>query len=546
MCPLKETQRVTDVIDDIKKEAYQLPSIQRLFVWKQDQVLKLFDSIMNGFPVGAIIVWTPPENNIRYKKFVEDYKTGLIVISKEPHTGANQPYMVLDGQQRLQSLFIGFRGSFDNEKIYLKIDDFADDTTPEMHYRFVFLQPSVAKQDPTYVHLEELIRLEIEDIDDFVKKRLPDVQPEVQSRAVKIVSKFISTFKVNSPIHLQEMGSKFSYDDVLTVFERVNSGGTKLSKSDLLFSIVTSRIPDLEDRFRIMVDELNNGGRFDFNTDFVIKSAFVVFDKRAKYEFEKLRDPKFLEKLENRFSDLETAVTSLRDWLDSKALIRAGRFLPSQLALIPIIDYTLLNEKFKYGPDDGRESVMIRQYLYMTFFTNLWAYAADSVLDQIHDILVSSKTSQPGVFPIDRIGEFMVKRRKLEDYRFREEYLRNLGLILNITSGGVSELPKKRGWSLENDHIFPKAELERRKFTQDVNDIGNFRLLPKLPNIKKRDDMPTEDTEFFGKDDADLLKLYKITLTDLNQANFSAFVQRRHELIRQKVAGFLSMDGMIG
>src|SRR4030067_2511391 len=103
------------------------------------------------------------------------------------------------------------------------------------------------------------------------------------------------------------MGSKFSYDDVLTVFERVNSGGTKLSKSDLLFSIVTSRIPDLEDRFRIMVDELNNGGRFDFNTDFVIKTALVVFDKRAKYKFEKLRDPKFLEKLDNRFSDLETA-----------------------------------------------------------------------------------------------------------------------------------------------------------------------------------------------------------------------------------------------
>ena len=95
---------------------------------------------MNGFPVGAIIVWTPPENNIRYKNFISDYRTGQIIIAKQPNDGAKQPYMVLDGQQRLQSLYIGFRGSFDNEKIYLKIDEFADDNTPDMHYRFVFLE----------------------------------------------------------------------------------------------------------------------------------------------------------------------------------------------------------------------------------------------------------------------------------------------------------------------------------------------------------------------------------------------------------------------
>ena len=541
MCPLKETQRVIDIIQDIKGDTYQLPSIQRLFVWKQDQVLKLFDSIMNGFPIGAIIVWTPPENNIRYKNFIIDYTTGLIVISKDAHPDSKRPYMVLDGQQRLQSLYIGFRGSFDKERLFLKIDEYADETSPEMHYRYIFMDPVVAKSDPSYVYLNDLIDLEIEEIDKFVKNRLPAAPENVQTRAVKIVSRFISTFKVNSPIHLQEMGSKFSYDDVLTVFERVNSGGTKLSKSDLLFSIVTSRIPDMEERFRRMVEDLNNGGRFEFNTDFVIKTAFVVFNKRSKYEFEKLRDPKFLENLETRFPDLEGAVSSLRDWLDSKALIRTGRFLPSQLALIPIIDWLLLNKKFKYGPGDGSESKAIRQYLYMSFFTNLWAFGADGSLDQIHDILVESNTNQPGVFPIQQLGEFIVRRKKLDAYQFRNEHLGNLGLVLNIISGGVSELPKKRGWSLENDHIFPKAELERLKITKEVNDIGNFRLLPKLPNIKKRDHMPDKDTEFFGKDDHGLETLYSLALGNLDQETFSAFVEKRRGLIREKVVGFLGI-----
>jgi len=539
MCPLKETQRVIDIVDDIKGDMYQLPSIQRLFVWKQDQVLKLFDSIMNGFPVGAIIVWTPPENNIRYKTFVKDYETGLIVISQEPHPGAKQPYMVLDGQQRLQSLFIGFRGSFDKDQLFLKIDEYADENTPEMHYRFVFMNSEMAKSDPACVHLNELIQLEIEDIDQFVNSRLPATPVDVQSRAVKIVARFISAFKVNSPIHLQEMGSKFSYDDVLTVFERVNSGGTKLSKSDLLFSIVTSRIPNMEERFRTMVEDLNNGGRFEFTTDFVIKTAFVVFDKRAKYEFDKLRDPKFIQKLETCFPDLEEAVTSLREWMDSKALIRGGRFLPSQLALIPIIDYLLLNNKFKYGPEDGSESQAIRQYLYMTYFTNLWAYGADSVLDQIHDILFTANAQQPGIFPIQKLGEFMVRRKKLDAYQFRSDYLGNLGVVLNIISGGVSELPKKRGWSLENDHIFPRAELERLQIAKDVNNVGNFRLLPKLPNIKKRDNMPDQDTEFFGKDNPELSSLYASALAKLSQETFSAFVEKRRALILEKVINFL-------
>jgi hypothetical protein len=542
MGQMNETQRVIDMIVDIDKKVYQLPSIQRLYVWKEDQLIKLFDSIMSGYPVGAIIIWTPPQNDIRFKEFQPDYNTGAIEISKPPTQGdTQQHYMVLDGQQRLRSLYIGFRGTFDGKGVYLKIDDYADETMPDMHYQFVLMEPTKAKQDSSYVHVNDLIQRDIEDIDEFVKKRLPNADDEVRARAIKIHGRFISTFKVNQPIYIQEIGSKFSYDDVLTVFERVNSGGTKLSKSDLLFSIVTLKIPKMEDRIRAMVEELNNGENFNFNSDFVIKTAFVVFDKRAKYEFNKLRDPIFLKKLEDRFSDLEKGVTSLKNWLENKALIRIERFLPSQLALIPIIDFLMMNDKFKYGPADGSESQAIRQYLYMAFFTTLFSFAADSVLDQIHDILVHAKEQQPGVFPIRQLGEFITRRRHLDSYRFRDEYLENLGLVLNIVGGGVSAIEKKRGWSLENDHIFPRAQMERRNITLNVNDVGNFRLLPKLPNIKKSDTLPNADTEFFGKDDPGLKQLYEDANKNLTQDTFSAFTQRRKDLIREKVVDFLGM-----
>ena len=123
-----------------------------------------------------------------------------------------------------------------------------------------------------------------------------------------------------------------------------------------------------------------------------------------------------------------------------------------------------------------------------------------------------------------------------------EKFHRRFAGRLSSRSGnGVKEIEKNRCWSLENDHIFPRGELERRNITHDVNDVGNFRLLPKLPNIKKSDTMPTQDTEFFGKEDPELKQLYELARHNLTQPTFSAFVECRRNLIREKVTIFLGM-----
>lgn len=149
-----------------------------------------------------------------------------------------------------------------------------------------------------------------------------------------------------SSLLFQEIPSNLTYNDVLEVFERVNSGGTRLSKSDLLFSTVTLKIPDMEERFIRIVDDLNENGRHDFNIDFVIKTAFVVFGKGAKYDFKKLGDDDFLNNLQNDFNKFEKIITALRVWLEDKAFIKAGRFLRSKLALTPLIDYLIQMENY--------------------------------------------------------------------------------------------------------------------------------------------------------------------------------------------------------
>lgn len=537
MGTLNPTQRITDVIECIQQRQYQLPSIQRPFVWEQDQILKLLDSIMCGYPIGAVMVWKPLEKT-RCRPFLEVYTSDQKILSALPAPAERQAYMVLDGQQRLQSLFLSFAGRYNDKRVYLRIDRKADETDDSLHYHFEFLTDEEAAAEPACAHIGELARLGVRDITRFVKQRLES--SEAQEQAAEITSTFVDMFAMRQVMLFQEVDECLDYNDVLEVFERVNSGGTPLSKSDLLFSTVKLKIPDMEARFLRIVDELNDGGRHDFNTDFVIKAAFVVFGKRAKYDYAKLADDEFLKKLESGFESLEKAVTSLRVWLDGKALIKSGRFLRSKLALIPLIDYLMMNGKV-WGPADGDESRGMRQYLYMAFFTRLYSRAPDNILDQLHDILVEARRTSPGVFPIKAIGDLLARREKKDSYQFRDEYLLDLDLVLNIIDSGVLEIPQKRGWSLERDHIFPQHQLRTRQIARDVDDVGNLRLLGKARNISKSDTIPDDNTEFFGWDDAELMDLYKVACKDLTQENFSQFVARRRALVRERVAAFLGL-----
>lgn len=537
MAKLRTNQTIKGMVDGINNQEYQLPSIQRPFVWAPEQLLLLLDSIMCEYPIGAVMVWMPP-SVIRCRPFLKDYNSGKRLQSQLPPPGEQRAYMILDGQQRLQSLYLAFFGTYDGKRVYLRIDSPANPTQDDMHYKFELLSDAEAKANSAFAFVGELTKLDIEDIDNFVRTRLTDATDEVKRTAVQIVGRFVSRFVVKESLLVQEVSEKLDYNDVLEVFERVNSGGTPLSKSDLLFSTVTLKVPDMEQRFIKIVEDLNEGGKFDFNTDFVIKTTFVLFDQKAKYEYKKLSDDSYLNRLSSDFDNLDKVVTSLRVWLEDKALIKGSRFLRSKSALIPIIDYLMQNKRW-LGPNDGEESKQLRQFLYMAFFTRLFSRAPDSPIDQIHDAIMKARSSNPGVFPIAEISKVIIGREKRGGYEFREEYLWDLDLVLNIIDGGVKEIPAKRSWSLERDHIFPKNQLTQRSIANDVDDIGNLRLLGKSRNISKSDTMPDENTEFFGKTDSDLKTLYDAARKSLTQKNFSNFVNKRRELIRNKVADFL-------
>jgi hypothetical protein len=259
--------------------------------------------------------------------------------------------------------------------------------------------------------------------------------------------------------------------------------------------------------------------------------------KGAKYDINKLKDGKFVKELKNNFEKIKRALVSTLEFVKSDAKILAKRFLKSDLSLIPIIDF-IYRQPHQILPE-GQTWKLI-QYLYMSFLMKFYSYGPDGKLDILHKKISEYKDSDK--FPIENISEYIEERTGII-YKISNNMLYNLDIILNIIYGGISEIPNRRGWSLEKDHIFPRSILKNTGVSDElINNIGNFRYINKTRNIIKSDNLPEEDLEYFGSNNEDLKKLFKKAINNLNEKNYKNFIELHEKVIISEVKNFLNFD----
>lgn len=105
----------------------------------QSRITKLADSLTSDYRIGSLLVWRPPSRvKIRTRRFVRDYRSGMHRIS-EDEPMSESTYLVLDGQQRLQSLYLTFFGRYDNKSMYFKVDSNPKEERDNLRYQSSFL-----------------------------------------------------------------------------------------------------------------------------------------------------------------------------------------------------------------------------------------------------------------------------------------------------------------------------------------------------------------------------------------------------------------------
>ena len=566
---LNPNQRIYDVLQDIDRDYYRVPNIQRGYEWNKARITKLLDSIMNGYPIGAIMVWKPTpqvQSDISDRSFVSDFISDQDYLSDLPHISDTEAYLVLDGQQRMQSLYLSFFGSYDNERVYMAIDHLPSPEADDDDYDFQFLDPNIAKLRPNMVPLAKIVELDSDTKYDFAEglatrlaetivddNKRQEFQSKKRNNIAKNIDKFINQFNIRPVLLFQEVRSEQTYDHVLEIFERANSQGMVLNKSDLLFSTLKLKLKEKEAEFRQTLSDINHGSRYDFNTDFIIKTSLVIFGKGAKYDVKKLRNEDYIENLKEHYTVMDKCFRQLIAWLDETALIKCDRFLPSKLALIPLIDYMMLSGNRE--KPDGINGQAMKQYLYMAFFTRLFGRSSDAILDKIHKQLVlcikgdASAGILPGAvdFPLDHLKTIFQDRFKADYGLYNHFFADDTDLMLNIVQGGVLQIdprdPKRdpKDLKLEVDHIFPRSKLQKKNMGDIADFLGNYRLIVLPKNRHKLAQCPDFNTDFSGKHEGDIAGAYTDALTNFNRDNYWAFVSLRATFIKRQVEEFLAL-----
>jgi len=339
----KETIRkiVSQLNNEEADGGFWLPNIQRSFVWSEEQIERLFDSIMRQYPISTLLIWRT-KSEIKHRKFLDNWKSTIRLTDFYVPPNTKIKRLVLDGQQRLQSLFIGLRGSYEGRELYFNVLS-GDLVSPEdIRYHFNFLSPDQIKwpwiKFKDIIFSSETPRKLAERIAASADEPL---SLEQKDKLYDNLERARLEFSQDENIAYQELDNiddpeAYTENDVVEIFIRANSGGTKLGKSDLLFSLLISSWEDADGAMEALLEDLNLGG-FAFDRDFVLKTCLTVLEKGAQYNVSKFRDGTTKEEIINKWEEIATAIKAVRDFVTTKTYIRSDKAMPSYLTLIPPI-----------------------------------------------------------------------------------------------------------------------------------------------------------------------------------------------------------------
>lgn len=532
-----------------------LPNIQRPFVWSEGQIERLFDSIMRQYPISTLLVWKT-RSGIKHRKFIDNWKADLRLTDFYVPENTKVKKLVLDGQQRLQSLFIGLKGSYEGKELYFDVLS-GDLVAPEdIRYRFRFLEPAQVKwpwikfKDIVFSGLTpgrltgELARHSPESLGDQWRERLNEN-----------IERARMEFSQDENIAYQELDSldepeAYQEADVVEIFIRANAGGTKLGKSDLLFSLLTSTWDDADLEMEDLLDDLNKTG-YAFDRDFVLKTCLTLLGKGASYEVNKFRDGKTKEQIIERWIQIADAIRDVKDFVHGKTFIRHDKALTSYLTLIPLI-------YFRYHfPDKWPTATHLDEYLLRTLVAGAFSGNPDNLIDKC----VRTIQEQHDFQIHELFGAILADGRSLEVTPAmilgQHYWKREIHLYFNLWYSRFDYQPAFINNTPQIDHIFPQALLKKVKELNPVtrrrdllyykwpdrDQIANLMLLTAQENgAGGKSDTPPD--EWFGRKIAEqgegYLDLHLIpkdrSLWKLEK--FEAFIQARQQLILDKF-GFM-------
>lgn len=433
-----KTTTIQKIIENINHREIYLPALQRKFVWGRAQIELLFDSVMRGYPFGSFLFWRLNSEKATEYVFYEfltkyderkPYNERMIGTFMHPNiTG------VLDGQQRLSSIYIGLNGThtekaphkhrgnekaFKEMRLYLNLLSlpYGIDGNDEIimredqNYEFRFLPQEAAaiaerrirKGDVSEAVSEPTFWMKVGDvlswkeqpeIDRMVESFVEKCQTDTQKNAIKDSKRFIrrALTTLHDRIARDQLINYFEVakdelEDILKIFVRVNSGGTVLSKTDLLFSTIVATWDDGREEIEKLIKSINQKG-FNFGNEYLMRCCLVLSDGPVTFKVNSFKAEN-VQKIRDEWPKIAESVARTVDLLVEFGF--DGGLLTSQNATIILAYYI-----HKGGGLDKESKDGMRKYLLHALLNTIYGSSQDELIRVLRNAFRLEKINDKG------------------------------------------------------------------------------------------------------------------------------------------------------
>ncbi len=469
--------KISTILDHIDSGHMALPEFQRGYVWNRDQVRGLFDSLYRRHPVGGLLVWATEAKTAAHRG--------------DGPLAAGIVKLLLDGQQRMTSLYGVVRGhppkffdgnaqAFSGLRFHLGTETFA------------FYQPAKMQDDPLWIDVTSLMRAGNAGLGELIAQLSAD--PAHVANVGAYVGRLGALLGVTEiDLHIEEVtGQDKTLDVVVDIFNRVNSGGTKLSKGDLALAKICAEWPEARDSMKAKLKEWTAAG-YQFNLDWLLRSVNTVLTGEAKFSY--LHDKGALDiqdglKRANKHIDASLNLIAGRLGLDHDQVF-FGRFG------VPVMVRYMDKNK---GSLDAKERDKLLFWFAQAGMWGRFSGSTESFIDQDLAALEGPKGGLDTLLEQLRLwhGGLRVEAGHFTGWSLGARFYpvlymltrmgeaRDWGTGLPLRASLLGKMSR-----LEVHHIFPKAQLYKLKHRRpDVNALGNFCFLTKDTNLNISDRLP--------------------------------------------------------
>ena len=553
---------IYEALENIKNGKYVMPAFQRQYVWSMEQIEKLWDSILLDYPIATFLFWHVDDDNVSWDTYFCNFLSEVTFDSRKQADSVNYELSsinvnltdtaVLDGQQRLTSLFLSLYGQayirqkharkkivggtvvkllIELNKNRLAVDE-EEYNSKKFDIRFA---ERIGKLSPTQFEVKNILDPQFREDstrEQAIEKAIVNVPPESKEYARGILNQLYRKIFVEKLIRYTKI-KDMKQDDALEMFVRFNSGGKALKKHEITMSILEAYWPSAKTEFGKVLE----GPYAGFGTDFIVRAALMLYGDVVKSNINK----QIAEDLKNHWQEFKKALRNLETVLKSMK-IEVSRFANSWNVLLPIIYFIY------YNPEYEKNLEGIRAYLVRAVLFTYFQSGTTSKLQQMKSSINSYNYEITVDMMENQISDLRVTDGKIDDILNAEKGSRVAGEVLYFL--GLDWINKN--YKYEQDHLHPDERFNRtnpvsvpmeewNKWRSNRNRLPNLHLLEGRQNASKNDmrlvdyynDMNDEQKAVFRKE---------ALIPDgvsLELEHFGEFYEKRKALLMDKIRQLL-------